>query len=88
MVGVSGINPMVPAAFFYVNNKMGGFTLTPNSITPVYQACMDTGDYNGDSYPDILVCGANSASDTTGQCSIYLNNKNLTFTNINAGLEG
>jgi len=69
----------------YINDN-GSFSLSGTSNLPLYNTgAADTGDFNGDGYPDIVVIGADMPN-YNEHADIYINNTDGTFTAMNAGL--
>jgi hypothetical protein len=66
----------------YINNKDGSFTKLDVNLTPMYNATICLGDYNGDGFLDILLSG--EGYDPIA--SLWKNNGDLTFTEVNSGL--
>ncbi len=56
------------------------------SLTGVRQSSVSLGDFDNDGWLDIAICGLNASS--TALTSVYHNNGNGTFMDINAGLPG
>jgi hypothetical protein len=72
----------------YTNNGAGTFsedTTADNGLAKVGYGSVAWGDYNSDGYPDILLTGYTGSAYVS---KIYKNNRNGTFTALNAGLTG
>ncbi len=74
-----------PISRIYRNNGNGTFTNVGAGLPGVYYGSVAWGDYNNDGYPDILLTGYSNGGPIS---SIYRNNGNGTFTDLNAGLPG
>lgn len=84
-VFLSGLNEIPsPEASLFLNNG-GTFTYKSTSINGVYSAACAFGDFNNDGLADLALSGTNGSTAST---TIYRNDGNGTFTNINAGITG
>ncbi len=74
-----------PISKIYKNNGDGTFTEQTQIVLPgVFKGSVEWGDFNNDTYPDILLMGRQS--DDSPLTKIYRNNGDGTFTDINADL--
>ncbi|HRY83217.1 MAG TPA: VCBS repeat-containing protein [Candidatus Cloacimonadota bacterium] len=73
-------------ARLYTNNGNGQFTLNPQPFTGVFRGSVDWGDYNNDSYPDLVISGW--ATGGVNVTKLYRNLGNGNFELINAGFIG
>ena len=71
----------------YRNNGDGTFTDIGAGLLGVYSGAVKWVDYDKDGYLDLAVCGWGPGGNETFT-KIYHNNRNGTFTEINAGLPG
>ncbi len=74
-----------PVTFVYKNSN-GSFANNSANLAGVLAGSVAWGDYNSDSYLDILLAGRDRNGNRIAK--VYLNNKNETFSDINAGLTG
>ena len=75
-----------PIGILYRNDGNDTFTDSAIDIEDARRGSVALADYNNDGYLDILTCGYNLSTNLF--TSILKNNKNNTFTNIKAGIEG
>lgn len=72
-----------------LRNRGSGFVWFTNinaGLTPLYFASAAWGDYDQDGWLDVLMAGEDAYYNNVAQ--VWRNNRNGTFTNINAGLPG
>ena len=69
----------------YRNNENGTFTDINAGLPGVCSGSVAWGDYDNDGWLDILISGSTGSNNIS---QVYRNNKNGTFTDINAGLPG
>lgn len=74
----------LPIAKLYIGTSNHSFTYVPMNWTGMYYSWVDAGDYNNDGLIDIIMTGVNSGVDYV---KLYLNEGNLVFSEVNAGLE-
>ena len=83
---LTGYSSAGPISIIYCNNGNNTFTeQTSINITGVYLSSVAWGDYNSDSYLDILLTGY---SDSGQVSKIYLNNQDGTFTEQSISITG
>jgi hypothetical protein len=68
----------------YRNDGANVFTDIGAGLSGLYEGSVKWGDYNSDGYLDLVITGRSSQYTTSTK--IYRNNKNGTFTDINAGM--
>ncbi len=83
---LTGHNGATGISKIYRNNGDGTFTDINVGLQEVDFSSVAWGDYNNDSYLDILLTGRNSSNAPISK--IYRNNGDGTFTDINVGLQG
>jgi beta-glucosidase len=84
-LAVCGMAGTTNITTIYRNNGDGTFTDIGAGLAGVYNGSLAWGDYNNDGHLDLAVCGM---AGTTNITTIYRNNGDGTFTDINAGLTG
>jgi hypothetical protein len=78
-------NNMTARTIVYVNEN-GSFSALNAGITGLEDATASWGDYNNDSYPDLLISGA--ADDGTARIIVCKNNNGTSFSPITGPFEG
>jgi uncharacterized membrane protein YeaQ/YmgE (transglycosylase-associated protein family) len=72
----------------YHSNQDGTFTNIGADLTAVIWSSVAWGDYDNDGWLDILLTGNTGGSNSNNIATVYHNNGNGTFTDIDAGLPG
>lgn len=72
----------------YKNNGDGTFTNSGVDIQKGWLGDVEWGDYNGDGNIDLVVSGTGGSSGMERYCTLYKNNGDETFTEMNAGFPG
>lgn len=73
--GVNNANQ--PVIFYYLNDQVGGYSLTTTGLPGLGNGKAATGDINSDGYPDLFLSGTRFGQSVT---QVFLNNGGTTFT--------
>ncbi len=84
---IAGINPSGDyQCKVYVNNGNSTFTDLGANIISLVDGDIALADFDSDNYLDVAICGRNDLNDK--YTKIYRNNKDNTFTEVPAGMQG
>jgi uncharacterized repeat protein (TIGR01451 family) len=83
---LTGGNYGTPSTYVYRNNGNNTFTDSNAGLAAGNESAAAWGDYDNDGYLDILIAGNSNAS--VPFTKLYHNNRNGTFSEVNAGLTG
>ena len=76
------------AAKLYLNDKNGGFTLSPQPFAGAVNGKCAVVDFNFDGKPDISYMGGSNLQETAFLIKLYINNGNGSFTEQTTGIPG